>query len=209
MSGRYRAPPRNHRKSEERFARWRDANDAGQRFRPRPATGRNPRAEWVRMLLLKSDLRSTERLVGIVLQTHGDDDGANIYPGIRLLAKECDLSQRAVCRALDALVRRGYLRRRSKEGSKGAGKGLLYLLMVPSVLTESQHRTSVLTGRQHSADPGAVSADANDTSVLTQRQQTIPSTISNTKAGKPDRPRGELADARRAPHLVVRRARGA
>jgi hypothetical protein len=138
---------------------------------------------------VKSDLQSTTRLVAHTLVLHGQANGDRIFPSVRLLASGAALSERAICEHLEMLVRRGFLLKEARGGNTAGAKGFKYLLTVPSVLTDDQHkgttvrsphnggvltgdqhRESVLTDDQHSVDPDAASADANGNSVLTVRQ---------------------------------------
>jgi hypothetical protein len=147
--------PRNRLTREQRVARWNAAADEGRALQPQPVVGKGARNEWLRAVLNpQGELAATVRLVGAALVSNGNADGSRIYPGSRLLAGQCNLSQRAVCTALDHLVRRGYLQRQWKTGN-AAGCGFRYVLTVPA-LNDVQHVTS--TQRAQSAEPRSAAA---------------------------------------------------
>jgi hypothetical protein len=218
--------PRNRLTRDQRLERWNAANAEGTALRPKRLTGKRARYEWIDGVYADPSLSATVRLVGIVTVLAGNVDGAEIWPGVRTIADRCSLSQRVVSQSLDILVKRGRLIRQWRKGAKGAGCGFQYILCAPTVLTQSkqsvltqskhqkssvltqdQHSESVLTLGQHSADFGAVSADADDSSVLTLRQPTrdLPMHIpAPTESAAPV----ELAQgARRAEKVVVDLAR--
>lgn len=61
---------------------------------------------------------STQRFVLLALADNASDDGGNAYPSIPGMARKCALSERTVIRAIDALVKSGYLiRRRRRDAS--------------------------------------------------------------------------------------------
>jgi len=191
---------RNHLTRSERVARWNAAAQEGRTFRPERIAGKTGvRLHWVRRVtdcavvelhpdkrrkVPRNGLTATVRLVALAIATHGKRDGTDIYPGVRLLAGQCALSQRATCEAIDVLVRRGYLVREWRRGT-AAGAGFRYVLTLPvltydqqlgadtrsaAVLMDDQHRVPVLTDGQHRADAGSKGADANSTKVLTHGQ---------------------------------------
>lgn len=172
--------PTNSTRRADRIEAWNQATQAGYRFRPERLSGKDVRFRWIDAVV-KSDLQATTRLVAHTLVLHGQANGERIFPSVRLLARGAALSERAVCQHLDFLVRRGFLLREARGGNTAGAKGFKYLLTMPSVLTDNQHRTttvltqvqrssSALTDDQHSVDPDARSADANSDSVLIVRQ---------------------------------------
>jgi hypothetical protein len=179
--------PTNFTRRADRIEAWNEARQAGLRFLPERATGRDARYRWIDAIVT-SDLSSTSRLLAHSLVLHGQSNGERIFPSVRRLANDAALSERAVCQHLDTLVRRGFLLREARNGNTAGAKGFKYLLMVPrvltddqhhhpaatasraSVLTQVQHSDSVLTDGQHSVDRVAPSADGNSNSVLTVRQ---------------------------------------
>jgi hypothetical protein len=180
--------PTNSTRRADRIDAWNDAARAGHCFLPKRLAGKDARYRWIDSIV-KSDLQSTTRLVAHTLALHGQANGERIFPSIRRLASGSSLSERAVCAHIDQLVRRGFLLREARGGDTAGAKGFKYLLTIPqvltddqhkgaanrsrrshAVLTEDQHRESVLTDDQHCADPGASSVDANSSSVLTVRQ---------------------------------------
>jgi hypothetical protein len=222
MSAASTTGPRNRLTREQRLERWNAANAEGDTLRPKRLTGKRARYDWFDDLFGDATLSSHVRLVGMVTILAGNVDGSNIFPGVRTIADRCALSQRVVSESLDKLVRRGRLKRRWRDGANGAGRGFQYILTVPTVLTQSKqsvltkskhqkasvltrrkHSESVLTHGQHSADAGAFSADADDSSVLTQRQPTIPGPVhipdSPTESAAPP---SSPQEARRAENVV-------
>lgn len=190
--------PRNTTTRADRVGAWNAARGEGLRFQPERLTGRDARYRWLDAIVA-SDLPPTTRLVAHTLALHGRANGTSIFPSTRRLSTASGLSERAVCAHLDVLVRRGFLNREARHGNTAGARGFRYLLFAPKVLTAGQHSTRqngtpqpgargvavltddqhqppVLTERQHSADPGAVGADAGDGSVLThgQRIQELP-----------------------------------
>src|SRR5579863_9543375 len=102
------APPRNRLTRDQRVERLNASAEEARAFKPRPVNGKGARNEWMRAVFNPRDaeLSHTVRLVGVALVSNGNADGSRIYPGIRLLAGQCNLSPRAICTALDVLVRR-------------------------------------------------------------------------------------------------------
>ncbi|MBX5462026.1 MAG: helix-turn-helix domain-containing protein [Steroidobacteraceae bacterium] len=134
-------PLRNRTRREDRIERWNAAAREGARHNPIDLSaeiGRDDRASvryvWTQ-LILRSGLSSTQRLVALVLATHGHADGGEIRPGVRLLAEEANLSTKAVSDALNVLVRHGYLKRafRYEHAERGSsGSGFKYILTAPA-----------------------------------------------------------------------------
>lgn len=150
--------PRNHLTRAERLARWNAEAVRGQRFRPERISGRScARNDWLRRVFdPKCELASTVRLVGAALVTNGDNNGQDIFPGVRLLSGQCGLSSRATCNALQALVTCGYVirewRRCNAEGVGIAGGGFRYILALPVLTPSQQGNGQVLTDDlQHSS----------------------------------------------------------
>lgn len=54
-------------------------------------------------------LPHSEQLVLLALADHSDHNGANIFPGMRLVAWQCGYSERQVRRVLSDIIRKGYL----------------------------------------------------------------------------------------------------
>jgi len=214
VQGVKRSPPRNQLRRAERVAKWNAAGAEGAKAKPRRLTGKRARYDWLDSLYQAKDIGATARHVGMVTALAGDVDGSKIHPGVRTVAQRCALSPRVVSQSLDTLVRVGRLQRQWRAGAAGAGRGFDYLLCVPTVCTQNQH--SVLTERahractedarsepvctqgQHSVHPGAVSVDANDTSVCTHGAPTIPDQSIRPAASAPPAQPGELAGPRQA-----------
>lgn len=157
--------PRNRTTRAERIGAWNAATEEGRRYRPRALQGEGVRYEWTRALQA-SDLSAMTRLVGITLVLNGDADGTKIFPGIRKVAEQAGLSERAVSTHIDRLVRRGLLSRKPRGGNTAGARGFEYLLLRPEVLNEIQHGAPVLKVVQHSVERGAVSVERDDSSVL-------------------------------------------
>jgi hypothetical protein len=152
------ASPRNTRDRAARVDAWNAAYRAGQRFQPRRAEGtpkKPARYHWI-AAVIGSDLSSTTRLVAHTLVLNGTRDGERIFPGVRKLAEDSRLSERAVCTHLDILVRRGFLGRQARHGDTAGARGFRYLLFIPTVLKDVSH----------SADRRSESAERRDSSVL-------------------------------------------
>lgn len=75
-----------------------------------------PLFRW-RQAILDSELRSTERLVALVLSTHMDRHGASCYPSLTTIARESGVSRRTVLRALAALELAGLLSVMHRQGT--------------------------------------------------------------------------------------------
>lgn len=212
-----RCPPRNNLKREDRVRRWQEDAAQAQPLRPNPVSGKNARWTWLDSLYGASELSATERHVGMVLALFADSDGTRIWPTVETVASRCNLSERVISKSISQLVRSGRLQRKYRDGRAGAGGGFVYILMVPTVLTQDQHPVlterqhhaamvltqdqhlaQVLTQRQHGADAHADGADANDSKVLTQRQPTSSVPIQIPGAGTTPAAPGELAQARPA-----------
>jgi hypothetical protein len=150
--------PRNRLTREQRVARWNAAAEAARTVKPQPVSGKGARHEWLRAVLnpQRTELRAAVRLVGAALVNNGNADGTRIYPSTRLLAGQCNLSERAICTALDWLVRRGYLQRHYRIGN-AAGCGFRYVLTVPSVLNQVQQQGGVV--KLQGAEPRSTAAD--------------------------------------------------
>jgi len=171
--------PRNRLTRDQRVAQWNAAREAGKTFRPHQVIGKGARNSWLRAVGNPAgDISATARLVRISLALNGNPDGSRIYPGIRLLARQCNLSQRAICEALDTLVRRGFLLREWKVGN-AAGCGFRYVLTIPDVLTQGAQfngagadagctPAEVPTHGAHGAHPGADRCAPWGREVLTQ-----------------------------------------
>jgi DNA-binding transcriptional MocR family regulator len=59
----------------------------------------------------ESDLRSSARLVALVLSTHMDRNGGSCFPSLSTIARETALGRSTVKRALDALQEAGFIER--------------------------------------------------------------------------------------------------
>jgi hypothetical protein len=156
-----------------RIENWNADALAAKAFTPTKITGKNARYDWMRRIWT-STLKATARHVALETALSGDVDGSKIYPGVRILASRCNLSQRAVSASLQHLVRGGWLqrewRKRRSDDTGLVGAGFRYLLTAPTVLTQNQH--VVLTGNQHRADSDSKRADSRSIEVLTPSQQT-------------------------------------
>jgi len=197
--------PRNTLKREQRVARWNAAAAESRAFRPQPITGKGARAKWYAAVFSRAgDLSGIVRLVGFALADTGNPDGSRIFPGTRLLAEKCNLSQRVVCGSINTLVRRGFLVREWRVGN-AAGAGFRYVLTIPEVLTEGAHLNGegadaecapleVSTQRAHGEHSGADTCALSRTEVSTQRQPTRSYPLS-TRLRTPA-PAGRTADGR-------------
>jgi DNA-binding transcriptional ArsR family regulator len=114
------------------------------------------------------------RLVGITLVLNGNSDGTNIYPGVRKIAAQAGLSERAVSTHIDRLVRRGLLSRKARGGDTAGARGFEYTLLRPEVLNQIQHGAPVLKIVQHSVERSAAGVEPDDSSVLNHVQPTSP-----------------------------------
>lgn len=165
------AVPINRTKRADRVRAWNEAVAEGTTYRPGIIVGDGAKFEWIRALQ-SSDLGATTRHVGQTLALNGNSDGSNIYPGVRLLARQTALSTRAVSDHIDQLVRRGFLLRRARGGDTAGARGFEYLLRKPAVLIGNAHWKPVLIAGAHSVNARAGSVDPHDSSVLTQRAPT-------------------------------------
>jgi hypothetical protein len=222
------ATPTNRLTRDERVARWNAEAEQGKASQPERLSGKTVRLRWLNAVLNNpGSLKSTPRLVACVLSMHGKPDGTDIFPGVRRLAAQCGLSQRAVCEAIRNLVCGGYLRREWRRGN-AAGVGFRYVLTLPvlthdqhvgahaesaPVLTQDQHVSAdarsaaaeVLTHGQHGADARSRGADANDMKVLTHGQRNSSEqklTEAHARSGRPD---GQRARSERESPEVQRR----
>ena len=100
--------------------------------------GKAARYKWI-AAVIASDLTSTTRLVAHSMVLHGTVTGERIFPGVRKLAEDSGLSERAVCTHVDTLVRRGFLGRQARHGDTAGARGFRYLLFIPKVLNVVQH----------------------------------------------------------------------
>lgn len=129
---------RNRLTRDQRLARWNAAAAEARALKPQHVSGKGARNEWLRAVFNPAcELSATTRLVGAALVSNGNADGTRIFPGVRLLAGQCNLSQRAICTSLTLLVSHGYLQRQWKTGN-AAGCGFRYTLTVPA-LNHVQH----------------------------------------------------------------------
>lgn len=60
---------------------------------------------------------STRKFVLLALADNASDDGGNAYPSVETLATKCSLSQRTVVRAIESLVKDGYLIRKRRQST--------------------------------------------------------------------------------------------
>ncbi|MBK9276522.1 MAG: helix-turn-helix domain-containing protein [Flavobacteriales bacterium] len=74
---------------------------------------------------------STQRFVLLALADNASDDGGNAYPSIPEIARKCALSKRTVIRALDALVKSGYLIRRRRQDTSN-----MYQIILTSLVSD-------------------------------------------------------------------------
>ena len=99
----------------------------------------------------ESPFSSTERLVALVLSLHMSERGDSCFPGLPRLARECNLSRRAIQRAIAGLESAGYLVVERPAKAKGRGMPNRYRAVLPASALEP------LAGRvshEHPSDPG-------------------------------------------------------
>lgn len=211
--------PRNKLKREERVARWNKEAAQGGARRPRLAEGKKAKWDWIDSIRKAdaAELSSTVRHVAVMLALHGDADGTRIYPTIRTLAAECNLSTRAVSASISSLVRCGRLKRGFRGNGAGAGAGFEYALTIPTVLTDDQrpvctkdqhhdarvytqdqHPAVACTDGQHGVHPGSHGVHPGNTKVCTDGASTSPLPIHIPGAGAAPAAPGDLANARPA-----------
>lgn len=75
---------------------------------------------------------STQRFVLLALADNASDDGGNAYPSIPEMARKCALSERTVIRAIDALVKSGYLIRRRRRDTSN-----MYQIVLASLVSDN------------------------------------------------------------------------
>lgn len=191
-----RSSPRNKSTRAERVASWNEAVEEARRFAPRRLAGEKARYEWIRAVI-ESSLPAMTRLIAHTLALHGTAGGKKIFPSVRTIAAEAGTSARCVSEHVDTLVRRGFVLRQARFGDTAGGRGFEYLLTVPTVFTQDQYRheqigdtrvdagstqATVCTQDQHGVHPDAESVDGKDTTVLTLRLPSIPSSVPKSGA---------------------------
>lgn len=172
--------------------------------------------DWRDRLLSIGGPPPTRRLVLIVLSTYGDQDGADIYPSTRELARATGLSRRRVEGHLREAVEEGWITRHPI-GEGRQWKRMRYALAIPAdVETKRPHAdyeggdgasprnpVEVETKRPHKGQRGgdvaARGGDVADTEVGTERPTTSVVTSPQTSPVTP--PEGA---ARAAPNWPAR-----
>jgi len=211
-----RPTPRNTRTREQRLALWKEEAAAGRKFAPVPVSGPKARWQWLDAIK-RSGLTPTERLAAVMLALYGRSDGTKVYPGVRALAADTGLSQKAVVAQVRNLVRAGRLWRKPRKNG-----GFEYVLCIPkkpdAVLTPGAHSEAdsanpgcTLT---ESANPGAKSANPDAQRVRTLGSPIMKGSINRSwRDARRANPTGSRAtdatvdenDRRRAAELAARR----
>src|SRR4051812_41969679 len=82
-------------------------------------------------------LSSKAHLVALTLSLHMNRDGGSCFPGVDLLAKECNLNRKTISRAVSELERSGYIHcRRPSPGQRRAGRNTYYFARLPQMKRE-------------------------------------------------------------------------
>jgi hypothetical protein len=68
----------------------------------------------------KTDLPTTEKMVLLVIADHANDEGTEAWPSQATIAKKASISVRTVQRAVNSLVRAGYLRMEKHAGGSAS-----------------------------------------------------------------------------------------
>jgi DNA-binding transcriptional MocR family regulator len=87
----------------------------------------SPVVAW-RTIIRESDVRSSARLVALMLSTHMDRNGGSCFPSLTTLSGETGLGRSTVCRALNELDSAGLIRR----VRQGRGRPTRYLATSPA-----------------------------------------------------------------------------
>jgi DNA-binding transcriptional regulator YhcF (GntR family) len=99
------------------------------------------------------ELTQRATLVAFYLINRADSEGT-CFPGIKTIAKECNISTRTVQRALNDLEEAGFLLRESRFHVKGGQRSNLYYLQV----LEDEHINEQLDEDQNYEDTNVIDA---------------------------------------------------
>ena len=82
--------------------------------------------------VINSDLRSTTKLVLLILSTHMNNDGNNCWPSFRLIAKKCTLSRDTVIKHISEAIEKGWLRKKERYRDNGDQTSNQYFPLIPA-----------------------------------------------------------------------------
>ena len=90
----------------------------------------------------KANLTKRATLVVFYLINRADKELA-CFPGIKTIAKECNMSIRTVQRALNDLVESGFLKKESRFHEQGGQRSNFYTLMITEPKVENKHEEMI------------------------------------------------------------------
>ena len=148
--------------------------------------------DWVQ-IVRRARLRSTVKLVALVLATYADKDGRRIFPGVARLAVQSGVSYSTV-RAAIAVLRRAGLIELVRRGARKAHRADEYRLILAedvlervevltpdreAVLIEELNRSNVVAGRKRSS----ATTEALETASLSGQRQVLAPPMRSARTG--------------------------
>lgn len=128
---------------------------------------------WRKQILEDIDLRSTTKLVAMVLHYHMDNNSGECFPSEELIAKESGLSIRCVVMHIKKLKQNFYISIKKEKGGQGWNRNMYKALLRPAYAALSLDEESATDAKGHANDGQKVVQEMHSNSSINSPYNSI------------------------------------